>query len=479
MGIAARIASLKLNQVGRHPLGKPPVPPPPARRVREPEESEDEGFQSSSSLPPPPPPRRNAPPPLPARKTRTVSDTSPELIRALSRPPPPPPTPKRTESSPALPPRRVPPLPARLPTPEPEPEPEPEEYEYEYEPESDDGYQSQLSSEDSCLKCRDFSDVDAHAALFPRQTVSSLDHLAHDLTSPFETETEKVRAIFTWLHHNIAYDCESFFSGNLRAATGESTLKSGLAVCDGYAGLFKALGDCVGLQVHKVTGHGKGFGYAPLGPDEPVPEESSNHAWNCVMMDGEWHLIDSCWGAGALQNQAYTKRFAPVWFTYNSIEFGKRHFPTDPSYQLITEEDGGPVSWEDYILAPEGPVVFGDFEKLDFSPDLLQPATKYVQSGTWVSFHIWKQCEHMSRDEADNYAYFINTQDDTKTPMELNAEGGWSANIYIPRGQGDISLYYVTQVNGQDAKGLGAQGFKNATGRKAMAFGGMARWTAI
>ncbi|KAJ6593940.1 hypothetical protein B0H19DRAFT_921071 [Mycena capillaripes] len=370
-------------------------------------------------------------------------------------------------------------MPTRLPTPPPEPEYE-EEDAYEEEGEyaqSDEGYQSQ---EEVCIKCHDFSAVDAHAALFPRHTVSSIQQLAYDLTSPFESETEKARALFFWLHCNIAYDCDAFFSGNLSASTAESTLQSGLAVCDGYAGMFASLAEYAGLQAHKVTGHGKGFGYAALGPDDPVPPESSNHAWNCVLMDGEWRLLDACWGAGALNGASYTKRFAPVWFTSTPAEFGKRHFPTDPSYQLISDADGGPVSWEDYICEPPGPTVFTDFDNQFFLRDLLQPATENIQSGGWVSFHIFKQCEHMSRAEADNYVYFINAPDDTKTTLEVNAEGGWSANVYMPRGMaGDVSLNFVTKIDNRDVKGISPQTFKNSIGKKSMAWQGMVKWRLV
>lgn len=365
-------------------------------------------------------------------------------------------------------------MPTRLPTPPPEPEPEPE-------PEHEEVYDESYGAYDesnSCLECRDFSHVDAHAALFPRHTVTSLDNLAYDLTEPFPTETEKARAIFTWLHHNIAYDADAFFSGNIQASTAESTLTSGLAVCDGYSGLFKSLAERVGLQAYRVTGHGKGVGYVATGPDEPVPEYSSGHAWNCVYMDGKWHLIDGCWGAGALDGMAYQQRFAPMWFTSSPAEFGRSHFPEDPSYQLLSEEEGGSVSWEDYIMQPAGPTVFIDFYKLDLWPSVLQPATRDIEGGQRTSFHVFKRCEHMSTVEADNFVYMVSFGKE-RVPLALNAEGGWSADVYIPRGAGEVSLYYVTTVNGIDAKGIGLQALKNALGRKAMTFGGLARWTVV
>ncbi len=63
--------------------------------------------------------------------------------------------------------------------------------------------------------------------------------------------------------------------------------------------------------------------------------------------------------------------------------------------------------------------------------------------------------------------------------MTVNAEGGWSANVYVPTGGGDVSLFYVTTVSGSAAKGLGVRGFNEANGRKAMAFSGIWRWTVV
>lgn len=62
-------------------------------------------------------------------------------------------------------------------------------------------------SSGSCLICRDYSDPDSHAARFPRQSLPSNDigWLAQQLTARFHSHTDKARAIFTWLHHNVAY----------------------------------------------------------------------------------------------------------------------------------------------------------------------------------------------------------------------------------------------------------------------------------
>lgn len=150
-----------------------------------------------------------------------------------------------------------------------------------------------------CMICRDFSAPDHHASLFPRQQVTSLQALAHQLTAPFPSFTDKARVILTWLHHNIDYNVGDFFSGNLKSSTPESTLRTGLAVCEGYAALFTNLATYAGLESVVITGHGKGYGYTPLVPGQPLPPFESGHAWNAVKIDnGEWKLCDPCWYSG-------------------------------------------------------------------------------------------------------------------------------------------------------------------------------------
>ncbi|KAL5119871.1 hypothetical protein ACEQ8H_002232 [Pleosporales sp. CAS-2024a] len=205
----------------------------------------------------------------------------------------------------------------------------------------------------SCLVCRDFSGPDQHAARYPREHLPSSDvgWLAHQLCSPFPSHTDKARAIFTWLHHNVDYDVHSFFNGTVSPTTPEKTMTSGLAVCEGYAGLFAALALKAGLQALVVSGDGKGFGHRPLEPGQPVPAFSSNHAWNAVCIDnGEWKLVDPCWGAGhigcANKNEGYVRKFNPSQFTMSNDEFGTKHFPSDNSHQF--RNDGRVLTYEEF-----------------------------------------------------------------------------------------------------------------------------------
>lgn len=273
----------------------------------------------------------------------------------------------------------------------------------------------------SCLKCRDFRAVDAHAARFPREAIPSHDisWLAHQLTDPFPSPTDKARALFTWLHHNINYNAAAFFNHNVQPSTPSSTIATGLAVCEGYAGLFAALAAAVGLEAVVVGGHGKGFGYSPLAPGAPVPPFSCGHAWNAVRIDGgEWKLIDCCWGAGHIDGgtQAYTRKFSPECFYADNVEFGLRHFPENPAY--FFRNDGRPsIAWEEYIAAAPEANVYGFAVSAGLSKTGFAPAVRQIRihdpdpaAPSVIRFQWEKRCPHYDGEalgEGGPYMFFL------------------------------------------------------------------------
>ncbi|KAF2772993.1 hypothetical protein EJ03DRAFT_348045 [Teratosphaeria nubilosa] len=257
-----------------------------------------------------------------------------------------------------------------------------------------------------CLHCRDFTTPDHHATQFPRQTPpnQSLPHLAHALTSPFPSPTDKARTIFTWLHHNILYDTTAFFSGRLAPSTPHSTLTTGLAVCEGYAGLFAALAMKSGLEALVIGGHGKGYGYTPLKPGDPIPPRNAGgHAWNAVYLPdaGGWKLLDACWGAGHIcgNNNLYKQEFAPDRFTQSNDDFGLDHFPSDPTHQF--RSDGQAITWAQYITTPKrgsGAEFFAGYTAAEgLSEPSFRPASNPIilaHQGPTTRFSFQKICPH-------------------------------------------------------------------------------------
>lgn len=353
----------------------------------------------------------------------------------------------------------------------------------------------------SCLLCRDFIAPDTHATKFPRQSVPSLDWLATQLIAPFpNSPTDQARAIFTWLHHNISYDTVAFFAGNIQPSTPMSTLDSGLAVCEGYAGLFTALASKAGLESFVVGGHGKGFGHSPLGPGEQIPPKSSNHAWNVVKIDdGQWKLIDSCWGAGHISGagQPYTKKFSPRMFTMSNEDFGLRHFPSDKSH--FFRADGRQLSWDQYIVGDPGgeplQIYSGVAETEGVSETSFLPKYKKVSispsahAGPTIRFQFSRICEHwdpVRNGPGKAYVFIlaihgIGGRQDDYMPFETNGAFWWvdvePKKLGAP-GQ-TISAYTVESVSGNSGRGLSVEEYRHAKGRKAMGFGGLSAWDLV
>lgn len=353
-----------------------------------------------------------------------------------------------------------------------------------------------------CLKCRDFSGPDKHAALFPRQSVPSLDWLASQLTTPFPSYTDKARAIFTWLHHNVEYDVVSFFNNAVKPSTPSSTLSTGLAVCEGYAGLFTALAVKAGLESIVITGHGMGFGQAPVPAGCPLPPESSNHAWNVVKIDnGEWKLIDSCWGAGHIggKGQPYTKHFNPSFFTMDNNEFGLRHYPTNKNH--FYRIDGRPgMSWEEYIVGDPGgertqiytaATTEHFLKETSFLPRYKQISVDPRQyPSSTVRFQFEKVCEHFDFERSGNgkpycFVLLVHNQEgrrqDDYIPLETNGQFWWldvrPESLGVP-GE-SIMLCNVEMIDGKDARGLTKQEYLAKKGKVSSSFGGVASWDLV
>lgn len=177
-----------------------------------------------------------------------------------------------------------------------------------------------------------YAEMDKHALNAPKSAEQSIQTLAGYLTAPAKNESQKARAIFCWIAHNIAYDTKSLPVQPAVRPSADMILKARTAVCFGYAGLYTELARAAGLEVTEVLGYAKGYGY-DVGDTFGGPP---NHAWNAVKMDGQWRLLDCTWGGGHMNEQdQYVRRYDDHYFAASPSEFVYDHFPLEPSWQLL------------------------------------------------------------------------------------------------------------------------------------------------
>jgi len=227
------------------------------------------------------------------------------------------------------------------------------------------------------LFSQDYERIDATILLYPTHCETP-EELSKFITRDFFTEEEKVRAIYSWMIQNIAYEPKEYkkfdyrFS-NIRERNEKEevtrqkiinrTLQKGTAVCEGYAFLFEKLCELQGITNYLVRGDTKTT-------IEGIGEEyTTSHVWNVALINGKPYLFDPTWGAGKYQqkfikgpNYFYYKT-APELFedAFFSEKFTKKEFSDLPliidSKMLISD-----------IITPKKGVIFTEvyFDEIQF-----------------------------------------------------------------------------------------------------------------
>ena len=124
-----------------------------------------------------------------------------------------------------------------------------------------------------------------------------------------DSQIKRAWLVYVWMTENIQYDAYVYQTGLFGELTAESTLKDGKSICEGFSNLFVELCQSVGIECHKIHGYCKGFGYE----DGRQLRTRDRHAWNRVLIEEKWQLVDSTWGAGHLSYHC-EKKFRPHFF---------------------------------------------------------------------------------------------------------------------------------------------------------------------
>lgn len=236
------------------------------------------------------------------------------------------------------------------------------------------------------------SEVDKIVAKYPK-SFSSTEKLADRIQDDFKSDGDKARAIFSWIAFNIKYDYNAYLNPprvqgfsysseaekerkiqELKNKLIQKAFNSKKAVCEGFTALYQHLAESVGLKCEIIRGDSK-ISLRDIGRKNT----SSNHAWNTVLIDKRWRLIDVTWGQGYYDTSKgrMVNEFAPIYFDTDPDYFFAKHFPDSGSYlgtQLNKEEFlNGPLIYNktienDYkIKSPESGIIEArNGEKLTF-----------------------------------------------------------------------------------------------------------------
>ncbi|KAM4694396.1 kyphoscoliosis peptidase-like [Discoglossus pictus] len=174
-----------------------------------------------------------------------------------------------------------------------------------------------------------FKELDAYASKVKANGTVEL--LVRDLNRNSRTDLQKIRAIWIWICHHIAYDTAVLRNEALISTDPDYILRTRKGACSGYSALFESMCRFAGVNCKTVSGYSKGGSYK-VGQ---AFSGDSTHAWNMVYLEKAWHLLDSTWGAGNVENGKFTFQYNEFYFLTNPALFIEDHFPEKNECQLL------------------------------------------------------------------------------------------------------------------------------------------------
>ncbi|XP_068424142.1 uncharacterized protein [Clinocottus analis] len=192
-----------------------------------------------------------------------------------------------------------------------------------------------------------FNEVDSHVARVGAELkvkcVYDVKTIVQSITHGARNELERFRAIWIWLCQNIEYDVSGYLGRSKMLTSPEEVIAAGRGVCCGYSSLCAEMCRKVGIECREVEGLSKGAGYRR---GQSFKNKKATHAWNSVLLGGQWFLLDACWGAGQIdeKRESFVKRLNDFYFLTDPEEFVEAHFPDEEKWQLLD----APISLDEF-----------------------------------------------------------------------------------------------------------------------------------
>lgn len=150
-----------------------------------------------------------------------------------------------------------------------------------------------------------------------------------------KSDYEKIKVVHDYLVDTIEYE-STLSQYTIYDIYGALVMKK--SVCEGYAKAFQYIMNELGIENAIVIGKGTNS-----------RNQTENHAWNYVKLNGNWYAVDSTWddpiiiGGGTLSN---TSRYR--YFLKGSNTMSQNHFPSGKFTEQGQEFQYPQLSVEDY-----------------------------------------------------------------------------------------------------------------------------------
>ncbi|AOC93333.1 Transglutaminase-like superfamily protein [Flavobacterium anhuiense] len=287
------------------------------------------------------------------------------------------------------------------------------------------------------------SEVDKIVAKYPK-SFDSTEKLADKIEKDFDSDYDRARAIYSWIAFNIRYDYNAYlnpprvqgFSYSSEAEKQrkikqlndnlvQKAFKSKKAVCEGFTALYQHLASLMGIKCEIIRGDSK-ISVRDIGRKTT----SSNHAWNMVLIDKKWRLLDVTWGQGYYDSSKgrMVNDFNPAYFDTDPDYFFAKHFPDSGSYL------GNRLSKEDFL---NGPLIYNTTIEKDYKIKSPDSGIIEARNGDRITVEI----KNLSKSNQVFYLNKYNKAVKVQNPKEKR--GGLEFQIPIDSNIGDYITVFV------------------------------------
>lgn len=188
--------------------------------------------------------------------------------------------------------------------------------------------------------------------------------LAKEITDPFTSEEEKVRALFIWITNNIGFDCITYHNkktpqGNFSYKTPEEleiklnkyyynyamlVLRNKKGVAEGYSILFREMCKSIGIKCELVEGRAS-ENKDKIKKLRKRNSFSTNHTWNKVQINGVWYYLDVTWASGYCDKPV--KKFFKKYNAYYFLTPTDKLYATHAENYKFTERRNNPTKQDE------------------------------------------------------------------------------------------------------------------------------------
>ncbi|HJS00463.1 MAG TPA: transglutaminase domain-containing protein [Flavobacterium sp.] len=170
--------------------------------------------------------------------------------------------------------------------------------------------------------------IDTKMDEMPAPYAKSMDSVSYYIKNNFQTESDRIRAVFYWTANTISYDADNMFEVKFDENLQERITRAfndQKGNCSDYANIFNQLATSVGIKSMVVSGYTKW---------NKIKVDNLSHAWNAARIDHKWYLFDPTWGSGYVINGIFTRRLDNKHFKVDSEMMINTHMPFDYMWQF-------------------------------------------------------------------------------------------------------------------------------------------------